>query len=184
MRGDVSTWASMVAMAPDANSDDVVTDDQRLAELADELADGMVGALGPWVERNVTRMVSAYSGSPDATDVAGNVIDAAREAGVAATDELGPRIRMLLATDVDDQRGNPLQIARELTAYATAVLRDAGVPPVVRDTEAERQFPDDDYDLTPASFADLDPALAEVGIAWGAAKAHVVLQRRRREGRR
>jgi hypothetical protein len=103
---------------------------------------------------------------------------------VAATDDLGPRIRVLLATDVDDQRGNPLQVARELTSYATGVLRGAGVPPVVRDAEAERQFPDDDYDLTPASFADLDPRLAEIGIAWGAAKAHVVLRRRRREGRR
>jgi hypothetical protein len=112
------------------------------------------------------------------------VTDAARAAGVAATDDLGPRIRVLLATDVDDQRGNPLQVARELTRYATGVLRDAGVPPVVRDTEAERQFPDDDYDLTPASFADLDPRLAEIGIAWGAAKAHVVLRRRRDEGRR
>jgi hypothetical protein len=34
-------------------------------------------------------------------------------------------------------------------------------------------FPDDDYGLTPASFADIDPALAEPGLAWGAAKAWV-----------
>ena len=179
MRAGASTWASMVSMAADANSNDAVTDDERLTELANELADGMVVALGPWVERNVTRIATAYAGAPDAA-----VTDAARAAGVAATDDLGPRIRVLLATDVDDQRGNPLQVARELTRYATGVLRDAGVPPVVRDTEAERQFPDDDYDLTPASFADLDPRLAEIGIAWGAAKAHVVLRRRRDEGRR
>jgi hypothetical protein len=169
----------MVSMAADANSNDAVTDDERLTELANELADGMVAALGPWVERNVMRIATAYAGAPDAA-----VTDAARAAGVAATDDLGPRIRVLLATDVDDQRGNPLQVARELTSYATGVLRGAGVPPVVRDAEAERQFPDDDYDLTPASFADLDPRLAEIGIAWGAAKAHVVLRRRRREGRR
>jgi hypothetical protein len=169
----------MVSMAADANSNDAVTDDERLTELANELADGMVVALGPWVERNVMRIATAYAGAPDAA-----VTDAARAAGVAATDDLGPRIRVLLATDVDDQRGNPLQVARELTSYATGVLRGAGVPPVVRDAEAERQFPDDDYDLTPASFADLDPRLAEIGIAWGAAKAHVVLRRRRREGRR
>ena len=179
MRAGASTWASMVPMAADANSNDAVTDDERLTELANELADGMVAALGPWVERNVMRIATAYAGAPDAA-----VTDAARAAGVAATDDLGPRIRVLLATDVDDQRGNPLQVARELTSYATGVLRGAGVPPVVRDAEAERQFPDDDYDLTPASFADLDPRLAEIGIAWGAAKAHVVLRRRRREGRR
>jgi hypothetical protein len=40
------------------------------------------------------------------------------------------------------------------------------------------------YDLTPASFADVDPALHEPGLVWGAAKAHVHLARRRREGRR
>ena len=31
---------------------------------------------------------------------------------------------------------------------------------------------------------DLDPALHEPGLRWGAAKAHVVLARRRAEGRR
>ncbi len=45
-------------------------------------------------------------------------------------------------------------------------------------------FPDDDYDLTPASFGDLDPALHEPGLVWGAAKAHVFLARRRAAGQR
>ena len=40
------------------------------------------------------------------------------------------------------------------------------------------------YDLSPASFADLAPALKEPGLVWGAAKAHVHLSRRRAEGRR
>ncbi len=57
------------------------------------------------------------------------------------------------------------------------MLRTAGVPPVVRDTQAEAQFPDDDYDLTPTKFADLDPALHEPSLAWGAAKAFVVKAR-------
>ena len=43
-------------------------------------------------------------------------------------------------------------------------------------------FPDDDYDLSPATFADIDESLHEPGLVWGAAKAHVVLTRRR--GRR
>jgi hypothetical protein len=57
------------------------------------------------------------------------------------------------------------------------VLRAAGVPPVVRDEHQERLFPEDVYDLAPANFADVDPALAEVGLAWGAAKAFEHLQR-------
>ena len=36
------------------------------------------------------------------------------------------------------------------------------------------------YDLAPANFADVDPALAEPGLLWGAAKAHVHLARHRR----
>ena len=45
-------------------------------------------------------------------------------------------------------------------------------------------FPDDLYDLTPGSFRDLDPALHEPGLEWGAAKAHVHLARRRAAGQR
>jgi hypothetical protein len=60
------------------------------------------------------------------------------------------------------------------------VLVEAGVAPVRRDPHAERLFPDDVYDLAPAAFADLDPSVHEPGLVWGAAKAHVVLARRRR----
>ncbi len=68
-----------------------------------------------------------------------------------------------------------MALVREAVAYPTQVLRAAGVPPVVRDQMAEAAFPRDDYDLSPASFADLDPNLAEPGLVWGAAKAHVVM---------
>jgi hypothetical protein len=67
-------------------------------------------------------------------------------------------------------------------ASATAVLRDAGLAPVDRDADAQRLFPADVYDLTPASFAELDPAVHEPGLLWGAAKAHIVLRRRRTPG--
>jgi hypothetical protein len=50
---------------------------------------------------------------------------------------------------------------------------------VARDEFQIRNFPDDDYDLTPAAFADVDPAHHEPGLVWGAAKAHVHLARRR-----
>ena len=157
----------------------IAADEARLAELATALADGVEAALGPWVQRCVIRRSTEWQGScpPE-------VAEAARVAGLEATATLGPQVRALLATDPDEQRANPLQLVRRATAWPTAVLRETGVPGVVRDEEAQRQFPDDDYDLTPANFADLNPDLAEAGIAWGAAKAHVVLARRRREGRR
>jgi hypothetical protein len=90
---------------------------------------------------------------------------------------VGPMLRALLATDIDEQATTPLSLLRGAVRYPTAVLRDAGVPPARRDEQQERLFPDDVYDLAPATFADVDPALAEVGMAWGAAKAFEHLQR-------
>ena len=88
-------------------------------------------------------------------------------------------MRGLLALDIDEQRTTPLSLLRGAVRYPTEVLRAAGVPRVVRDEAQERLFPDDDYDLAPASFADVSPDLADVGLAWGAAKAFTHLQRRR-----
>jgi hypothetical protein len=89
-------------------------------------------------------------------------------------------VRELLAADIDEQRTTPLAILRGAALrYPTSVLHAAGVPPVVRDRAAEELFPDDLYDLVPASFADLDPSLADAGLRWGAAKA---FEHKRRHG--
>jgi hypothetical protein len=57
----------------------------------------------------------------------------------------------------------------------TAVLEAAGIPPVERDEFAERMFPDDRYDVTPATLADLgDDDLGPLQLAWGLAKAKVL----------
>jgi hypothetical protein len=95
-----------------------------------------------------------------------------------------PEVRTVLLTDVDQQRVNPLALLRGAVRFPTAVLDELHVGPAERDEFARRNFPDDRYDLTPASFRAVDPTLHEPGLVWGAAKAHVVLQRRRAEGRR
>ena len=136
-------------------------------EIASALADGIEAALPGWVERSVARVFMAWCGRP----VDGAVAAAATAAGERARDEIGPRVRALLAADIDEQRSTPLAIVRSAVRYPGEVLRDAGVRPVARDDFAVRSFPDDDYDLAPASFADIDPSLTDVGIAWGAAKA-------------
>lgn len=99
----------------------------------------------------------------------------------AETERLLADLRALLAADVDEQRTNPLSLFRRATAGPTEVLRSLGVPPVHRDRFATEQFPDDLYALTPATWADVDPALHEPGIAWGAWKALTVLRRRRQQ---
>lgn len=143
-----------------------------LEEQARALADGVDAALPRWVERSVEHLLVAYCGSADPA-----VMAAARDAGERAKADVGIRVRGLLEADIDDQNTNPLSILRQAVRYPTEVLRHAGVPPVRRDRFAEERFPDDDYDLTPTSFADIDPALFDAGLAWGAAKAWLHKQR-------
>jgi hypothetical protein len=154
-------------------------DDAALAVHATTLADAVEEALPGWVVRRVAEVAEAWR-----PGLAAELAPAAIEAGRRARAEIGPAVRALLATDVDEQRTGPLAVLRGAVAYPTEVLVAAGVPGVVRDDFAERAFPDDRYGLAPAAFADLDPALHEPGLVWGAAKAHVVLARRRAEGLR
>jgi hypothetical protein len=137
-----------------------------MAERARALADGVDAALPGWVERCVERTLAARGEAPGP-----EVTAAARRAGEQARADVGARVRALLEADIDVQQANPLSILRQAVPYPTEVLRKAGVPPVPRDRFSEDRFPDDDYDLAPASFADVDPSLLEAGVAWGAAKA-------------
>jgi hypothetical protein len=154
-------------------------DAAALARYAAALAEGIEAAIPGWIDRLVRGVLDAQGIAIDEP-----LTERIAAAGRAAHAEGAPRTRALLAADVDVQRGNPLSVLRGLVPHATAVLRAAGAHPVARDEFSERNFPDDDYDLTPASFADVDPVLHEPGITWGAAKAHVHLARRRREGKR
>lgn len=164
---------------PGAHPLDDPGDAAALAGHARTLADAVDAALPGWVDRSIRGVLAAQGIEVDAE--LAERIASAREAAAA---EGGRRVRALLDTDVDAQAGNPLAVLRSQVVHATAVLRAAGARPVRRDEFAERAFPDDVYDLSPATFADVDPALHEPGLVWGAAKAHVHLARRRREGKR
>ena len=142
-------------------------------EPAELLASAVDGAIGPWVERSVARIMVAYAGA-----VPSEVAAAARRSGAEAAEAVGTELRRLLALDAERQPTNPLSILRAAVRYPTAVLQRAGVPPVVRDEYRERAFPDDVYDLAPATWRDIDETLHEPGIIWGAWKAKTVLDRR------
>lgn len=153
-------------------------DAEALDRYARALADGIEREIAGWIERSARRVLDDQGIVVDdglAADLAG--------AAAAARADAVPRLRELLATDVDRQAANPLAVLRRVVSYPTAVLRAAGARPVARDEFARRSFPDDLYDLSPATFADVDPSLHEPGLVWGAAKAHVHLARRR-HGRR
>jgi hypothetical protein len=154
-------------------------DEARLRAYARDLADALDAALEGWVVRCIEERCRG----------AGIVVDpAVHERAVAAGAELrarhAPELRALLEADIDDQATNPLALLRRWVDGPTRVLRDLGVPPVPRDDFDTSSFPDDDYGLSPHNFDDVDPALHEPGLLWGAAKAYVFLARRRAEGRR
>ena len=142
-------------------------------DYAEALASSIEAALPGWVIRSVERIMRAWRG-----EVPPDVADAAARAGRQAQVETGAAIRTLLAADIDDQRTTPLTLLRQAVKYPTAVLQQAGVPPIDRDRFTQEAFPDDLYDLSPANWSDVDPSLAEPGINWGAAKAFEHRRRR------
>jgi len=148
-------------------------------QYAQRLLDALDAAVPVWVVAQVDRLVLAYRGTGDPA-----VHDDAVAAAERARAEVTERLAQLLATDIDAQRTNPLAIVRAAVRHPTEVLRRAGVPEVVRDEFAERHFPDDVYDLSPAAWRDLGEDVHEAGLAWGAWKAKQHLDRRRGEGRR
>ena len=161
------TGAGAPAAPPDASVP------RSVGEAATRLADLAIAALPGWVERCVA------SACERAGVVPAELSASAHAAGLRCAAETGPPLRELLATDVDEQQTTPLSVLRSAVRFPTQVLADGGVPVPERDDFDASRFPDDPYGLTPASFADIDPDLGPMGIAWGAAKAFEVLQRRR-----
>jgi hypothetical protein len=152
--------------------------EQVLAEKAEALADAIDAAIGPWLIGAVRRVAAAQQLDGD------RVLLAAEAMAATARAEVVPRVRALLATDIDEQATTPLALLRSAVGPATALLAEVGAVPVDRDDFAERAFPADVYGLSPAAFEDVAPELQGPGVEWGAAKAFVHLRRRRDEGRR
>ena len=144
--------------------------EEQLAAYAQALAEGIREALPGWVVSAVQSRLP---------DIDPEVLESAELAGAAAAAVVGNEVAGLLASDIDAQRENPLAVLRRAVCYPTEVLGAAGVAPVDRDDFAVARFPDDVYDLVPASFADIHPDLQTPGLTWGAAKAFL---HRRRHG--
>jgi len=135
-------------------------------EIATTLAEAAEAALPQWVQRCVERVLAQQS-----LPFTDQIRAEAERAGRQAVDDVGPQLRALLAADIDEQRLTPLTLLRAAVQYPTSVLRTAGAQPIDRDDFDRASFPDDDFGLNPANFADIDPSLTEPGLAWGAAKA-------------
>ncbi len=144
-------------------------DEASLAAYAAALGDAFEQISGSWFIRLIEERLPGVT-MPD---------DVAKQLHIAAK-ETTADLRKLLAVDIAAQHVGPLEILRRsIAGVPTEVLRSANVPVAVRDEFSRSNFPNDIYGLTPASFRDVDPALHEPGLVWGAAKAHVHLRRRR-----
>ncbi len=88
-----------------------------------------------------------------------------------------PDLVALLGADIDHQWTSPLEIVRTLVGPITSELQSLNVPAPHRDASSVALHPDDLYNLAPATFADVHLSLHDLGLAWGAAKAHVHLRR-------
>lgn len=148
-------------------------EDALLASYATALADEVQRALPDWVRSVVAARLGGTVPAASA--------DAVETAATTAAEDVGGRLRDLLALDIDEQWTNPLTLIRTAVQYPTEVLRDAGAQEIQRDEQSRRFHPEDIYGLIPTSFADLGPAAHDLGLSWGAAKAHVHLRRRREE---
>lgn len=162
--------------APHA-SDDAEDPADLFALCSSELLKGIDEVFVAWIVRCVAER-AGVAGSDSRAPERDALLVRARAAGAEARDATMPKLRDLMSLDVEHQSSNPMSILREAVRFPTNVLADAGVPPKERDEFAQRWFPGDDYDLAPAGFVDIDPSLHELGLRWGAAKAHLVLTRR------
>ena len=150
---------------------------ETLARAGRQMIDGVERALPGWAQRQAERIVEAWGAhTPEEQRAIGG---RAREAGGVAAGRIAAELTELFEIDPDAQRLTPLQVVRTAYREVATVLRDAGLPPVVRDPFDERVLPDDDYNLAPRTLADLgDEDLGSVHLTWGAAKAVVHKARR------
>ncbi len=155
-----------------------MTEDVQLDEPAAALLAAAHAAVPSWLRR-ITLAAASRAGTPS-IEFEGDVESMVQEAAPRLLQDLFG----LLATDVDEQTTNPLSIMRQGVAAPTALLQAHDVEPPPPDPFGAERFPDDVYRLGPATWVDIDSALHEPGLTWGAWKAMTVLRRRRDEGLR
>lgn len=148
-------------------------DPDSLPEPAVELLAVARSTVPPWLRRCTEDVARRHRIDLDehGDELAGAVVSAA--------DSCLRRLEVLLGTDVDEQRTNPLSLLRDAVVEPSRVLLDLGAAPARVDEFQQRRFPDDPFGLGPANWNEVHPDLHAAGITWGAWKAMTVLRRRR-----
>ncbi|MEY3588820.1 MAG: hypothetical protein RJA47_1416 [Actinomycetota bacterium] len=150
-----------------------------LEEYPRALFDAVTAVFEGWLRTRTEQLARGAGRSLSGPETA-----ALAAAVVSAADEARDGLCALLATDVDEQRQNPLHVLRSSIRPVTRFLRTLGVPENTRDEFEMRAMPDDSYAIGPLAWIDMGEDVHEAGISWGAWKAATVLTRRRAEGMR
>lgn len=173
------TWLGSSLVSKRDNPGGPDADLEALAAYGSALADAVDAVVVPWV------MDGSLTAIRNQTDHAAAVdLVAIEEAAQLSRKEVAVGLASLAGQDPDRQSVTPLAVVRSALVHPTKALHVAGVAPVPRDSFSRESFPDDVYNLNPASFRDFGVAVHEASLVWGAAKAHVILARRRAEGLR
>ena len=138
----------------------------------------VIHAVPSWVARRMLEIASHGGVSAGA-----DFMDAIESVSRETVQQLSGDLLALLATDVDQQRFNPLQVIREANVFANESLAMLGVPVPRRDEFDAQVMPHDHYAVGPLTWKDLSEDVHDAGITWGAWKAATVLTRRRAEGK-
>ncbi len=142
----------------------------KLAEYTEALLTALNDALAPWF------VAAGQHRYPTPVDKRAT-LELTAEAEAFATSTMD-ELTTLLRSDIDAQHTGPLDVIRRQAVQRLTPLLDlAGAPRPTRDQMDQRINPNDEFAVAPATWADFGPAVAETGLAWGAAKAFVHLRR-------
>lgn len=143
-----------------------------------DLYNAVIAAVPSWISRRMLE-ISSQGGISAGADVMSSIDEVIQE----TLNQVSGDLFALLATDVDEQRFNPLQVIREANVFANQALMAADVPVPHRDAFDAQVMPHDTYAFGPLTWRDLSEDVHDAGISWGAWKAATVLTRRRNEGK-
>jgi hypothetical protein len=141
------------------------------------LYEAVVDAVPAWIIKRIQEVSTALSGTvhPELELMQSQLVS-------SVTAEVKKNLAVLLATDVDTQNINPLQVLRDSTTVVSDAMVKVGIPFPHRDQFEVRAMPNDIYSIGPITWRDLSEDVHDAGITWGAWKAAVILSRRRDEG--
>lgn len=142
------------------------SDRQKYAHHAEELRSAVLAAAPQWLDRVLEPLVGFEE------------TEGRRRAISDTLEAIDRHLGALAAADPDVPMSGPLELIRQSTEPVQIWLRSEGVVAPERDAWDVRSSPGDSYALGPMTFNDLSEAVHVAGITWGAAKAHIHLQRR------